>query len=221
MFEKTKERRVRQRHRGANGDMAKFASAFLEARLKGFEKDMRICLTPMQSHDRPGSTHAYFPALMNCCGMLEYLAGFFNGWTRPCGLGQLNAYAETYLPQPDYDEDAMRVLFCALRHPVAHRGIASGVWVDRHAHHKGRRITWMIHADAIHPAVQIKQQAGVLKFDPPWPCCYTHRAHVHLGRLWRDIHESVLKPKGYRDALATDLPLLKNFTRYMESMYPR
>lgn len=35
----------KQPHRGANDDMAKFASKILEYRLQGFAKDMRICLT--------------------------------------------------------------------------------------------------------------------------------------------------------------------------------
>lgn len=50
-------------HRGAGGDIAKFAPEFLKARLQGFEKDMRIYLTGRPSDDRAGLTHAYFPTL--------------------------------------------------------------------------------------------------------------------------------------------------------------
>lgn len=205
--------------RGAGGDIAKFAPEFLEARLQTFTKDMRICLTGKPSDHRAGLTHAYFPALMSCCGMLEYLASLFAGHTRPCGVAEIIAYAK-FLPKPDYSDDAIRVLFCAFRHPIAHRGIASGVWVDKHEATKGRRITWNIHADARHPALEIVEKPGVLRLDPPWDCPYTDRAHIHLGRFWRDITDSVLAPGGYRDELVSNSDLLKKFTKCMRELYP-
>jgi len=63
MTDAKNERRRRLPHRGADGDMAKFASAFLEARFEGFEKDMRICLTANAISQRRGLTaHSVFRA---------------------------------------------------------------------------------------------------------------------------------------------------------------
>lgn len=209
--------RCRLLHRGAPDDPAKFARAFLEARLKGFEKDMRICLNGIQSEDRPGLTHAYFPALTNCFGMLEYLAGLYAGKIDGLGKREVTAFAK-YLPQPDYDDEAIRILFDAFRNAVAHRGIASGVWLDPHLDMQGRRLTWKVLADTARPALDVVASHGEIKFDSPWPCPYTHRVHIHLGRLWRDIRDSV---DGYVEELVVSQVLQKKFMRCMKQLYPK
>ncbi len=206
-------------HRGANGDIEKFAPKFLEDRLRSFAKDMRICLTGTPSDDSTGPTHAYFPALMSCCGMLEYLSGLFAGHTRSCSIKEIIAYAK-FLPKPDYCDDTIRILFSAFRNAIAHHGIASGVWIDPHPAALGRRITWRIHADARRPALRIIEEAHVLRYDPPWDCRYTHRVHISLDRLWRDIRDSVLTENGYRDKLVSSPELQKKFAKCMHELYP-
>ena len=146
-------------HRGAADDQRKFAAAFLKGRLAGFEKDMRICLTGIPSEVRPGLTHAYFPALGTCCGMLEYLAGLYVGRIDGLGRREVTAYAK-YLPQPDYDPEAIRVLVDAFRNAVAHRGIASGVWIDPHQHRGERRLTWRVSADSYPPGARSRRKPG-------------------------------------------------------------
>lgn len=212
----TKDRR-KLLHRGAPNNPAQFARAFLEARLRGFEKDMCICLKGIKSDDRPGLTHAYFPALMNCCGMLEYLAGLYAGKIDKLGRKDVATFANKYLPQPDYDAEVIRVLFDAFRNAVAHRGIASGVWVDLNPGMKGRRLTWKVMADTARPAIMVVASRSEIKFDSPWPCPYTHRVHIHLGRLWRDIRDSV---DGYVDELITSKALQDKFMKCMEQLYP-
>lgn len=197
-----------------------FASKFIQYRLRGFEKDMRICLTGTPSKERAAVTHAYFPALMSCCGMLEYLARLYTGRPRAANGENLVVEYSRFLPESDYSNDTVRVLFRAFRNQIAHRGIASGVWRDEHDDHLGRRITWRIAADSQSPAVQIVHKPGVLLFDSPWECKYTHRAHIRLGRLWRDIRDSALAPNGYRDKLVSDSELLRKFTRCMQYLYP-
>ncbi|KAF0167110.1 MAG: hypothetical protein FD157_272 [Rhodocyclaceae bacterium] len=211
----TKERR-RALHRGAPNNPQQFASFFLKGRLRGFEKDMRICLTGIPSDTRQGLTHAYFPALTTCCGMLEYLAGLYAGRINGLGKREVAAYAR-YLPQPDYDDDAIRVLFDAFRNAVAHRGIASGVWVDKHPHMEGRRLTWKVLADTTRPALQIVASEGEIRYDSPWPCAYTHRVHIHLGRLWRDIRDSV---DCYLAELVASEELQGKFMQCMKQLYP-
>ena len=206
----------RKPHRGAPDNPAQFAGHFLKARLSSFEKDMGICLTGIPSGTRSGLTHAYFPALTTCCGMLEYLAGLYVGRIDGLGKKEITAYAK-YLPQPDYNAEAIRILFDAFRNAIAHRGIASGVWVDPHPATRGRRLTWKVLADSVRPALEVVAHQGVMKYDPPWPCPYSHRVHIHLGRLWRDIRSSV---DGYITDLTVNQRLQDNFMKCMKRLYP-
>lgn len=207
----------REPHRGTIGTPA-FAPRFLHARLAGFAKDMRICLTPVPSTTRRGMTHAYFPALAACCGLLEYMAGLFRGNTRAIGWPHVADWAERFLVQPDYARDTMRVLVEAVRHPVAHRGIATGVWIDRNqGPNHGRRLTWKVAADARRPSVRVVPENGSLTKDPPYPCPYTHRLQVHLRGLAVDIRRGV---ENYADAIVGDLQLQQNFDRGMRQLYP-
>ena len=207
----------RQPHRGAPNNISQFAPSFLKGRLRGFQKDMEICLKGIKSKERAGNTHAYFPALMTCCGMLEYLAGLYAGRIEGLSYKQVIPYSEKYLPQPDYDPETIRVLFTAFRNTVNHRGIASGVWVDQHPNKPGRRLTWKVKANAVRPAIVVVEEDGELIFDSPWPCKHTHRVHIHLGRLWRDIRDSV---DGYISELRESKDLQENFDKCMKKLYP-
>ena len=202
-------------HRGAS-DPADFAVKFVAARLLGFEKDMKICLTGVPATDRPGDTHAYFPALSACCGTLEYLSGLNAGRINPIGLKEILDFAE-HLPA-EYSADSVRVLYEAFRHPVAHRGIASGVWVDRNPAGKGRRLTWSITELKSRPAIDVVDHPGTLTSDPPWLCAYTHRAFIHLGSLWSDISNSA---QLYMGKLATNKKMQTRFFKCMDQLYPR
>jgi hypothetical protein len=205
-------------HRMANGNTAVFAPKFIRGRIEGFEKDMQICLTPAKRKGGAGVTHAYFPALAACCGLLEYLAGLYRGSTRGVGWQQVDNFAHRYLPQPDFNRETVRVLFDAFRHPVAHRGIASGVWVDRHrGAEAGRRLTWKVLADAKRPACEVVLEAGQLRRDPPWPCPYTHRVHIHLRSLWIDIRNAA---NAYSEEISNTPRLQANFDACMKQLYP-
>ena len=207
------------KHRGTAGDLTKFPLRFVMSRLAGFEKDIRVCLTPIPSDGHSGNTHAYFPALAACCGALEYFAGLHRGNLRGVGWPDVAEWARIYLPQPDYDRDTVRILFNAFRHPVAHRGIASGVWVDRQrgAGH-GRRLTWKVLADSRRPPCRVVAESGQLHKDPPWPCPYTHRVHIHLKGLAADIKKGATR---YGRALAGDQGLHDRFMTCMKQLYPR
>jgi|SRR6266850_3690121 len=215
----TKKRRAGL-HRGFPDNPEQFARAFVTGRLAGFTKDMRICLRGIRKrvNNRWVLTHAYFPALMSCCGMLEYLTGLYVGRTNGLGRREVTAYAIKYLPQPDYNADVIRILFDAFRNALAHRGIASGVWVDRHHATRGRRLTWKVFANATRPPIEVCVNEDVLKIDPPWPCRYTHRVHIRLGRLWLDIRNSA---NGYMADVVACQDLQKQFFQCMEELYPR
>lgn len=204
-------------HRGAAGNIAVFAVRFIDGRLEGFEKDMKICLTPMRLETSKEPTHAYLPALAACCGFIEYLSGLYRGRLNGNGWQQIAEFAAEYLPQPDYDKEAIRILFEVFRNPIAHRGIASGIWVDRNSGPgKGRRVTWQVSADAKRPACEILSRKGDLTRDPPWPCSYSHRGHIHLRSMWVDIRRAARR---YSEDLA-DPTLQAHFVSCMKHLYP-
>ena len=207
----------RAAHRGAADDIPTFAARFLAARMAGFSKDMTICLTGVPARDGSGVTHAYFPALAVCCATLEYLAGLHVGKLAGLNWKQVSVYAEAFMRQPDYNEDQVRILFEAFRNSVNHRGVASGVWVEKHHHRPIQRVTWNVHADTRHPALELVHKPGVIRFDSPWECPYTHRMQIRLGRLWRDIHDSVGR---YVAAVAAHPKLQGSFEKCMRELYP-
>lgn len=200
------------------GQHGRFASRFVRDRMAGFEKDIRICLTPAAARGRTGATHAYFPALGTCCGTLEYLAGLYRGNLRGLGAQHLAEWSGRYLRQPDYNDEAIRVLFDGFRHPVAHRGVASGVWIDRRpGPTNGDRLTWKLLAGSRRPALQVMPEAGQLQRDPPWACTYTHRLHIYLRSLAVDIRRGAA---AYARDLEHDAQLQTHFMRCMEQLYP-
>jgi hypothetical protein len=207
-----------QSHRGAAANISEFAVRFIDGRLAGFEKDMSICLTAIELPTGAGKTHAYFPALAACCGMLEYMTALYWGNTRNIGWQQVTEWASRYLPQPDYDHDTIRIFFEAFRHSVAHRGIASGVWVERLKGRVPRRVTWRVHANSKRPACRLVVEDGELKRDPPWSCRYTHRMHIHLKRLQLDLHSGAER---YREAICGDAKLQSRFEECMKQLYPK
>jgi hypothetical protein len=206
-------------HRGLGNGAATFAERFILDRIAGFEKDIDICLTPVPSKTRRGLTHAYFPALASCCGTLEYLAGLYKGARLDTiGWRDVSTWAQRFLPQPDYAEDTVRVFVEAFRNSIAHRGIASGVWIDRKpGAGYGRRFTWKVLADSRRPAIAFIDEIKTLRNDPPWPCPYTHRAHIHLRSLSIDIRKGAM---AYAKEAREDQKLNQKFFACMKELYP-
>lgn len=209
-------------YRGSGGDLLVFAPRFIADRMKGFEKDIRICLTPVPATHRAGQTHAYFPALAACCGAIEYLGALSIGNPIPIrkGLsrGHIQKFAHRYMAQPDYDGEAIRILWDVFRNGTAHHGITSGVWIDQHADQAGRRLTWAIDERTVRPAVEVRKKVGTLTAHPPWDCPHTHVATVRLGQLALDI-------RGAADCLVADIEAggkaLDRFRTAMEVLYPK
>lgn len=179
---------------------------------------MGICLRGIRKTKSNEWTHAYFPALMTCCSMLEYLAGLHAGRLDGLGTRDILAFSRKYLNQAKYGDEVVRILFDAFRNAVAHRGIATGIWVDHHPATGGRRLTWKVSATKQGVPLEVVQEAGTLLMDPPWPCPYTHRVHIRLGRLWRDIAASA---RSYAADIRRSAQLQENFTRCMLRLYPR
>lgn len=214
-------RRTKSRYRGSGGDLQVFAPRFIEGRMQGFEKDMSICLAGIPTSEGGGLTHAYFPALAACCGAIEYLGALSVGQRNPIlrGLSRthITDFARRYLPQPDYDAEAVRILWDLFRNGTAHHGITSGVWVDHHPAMNGRRLTWSITEKTGRPALSVQPKAGTLDRDPPWDTTYTHVATLMLGQVASDVIEAAGR-------LAAEIALggepLNRFRVAMEALYP-
>lgn len=182
---------------------------------------MTICLASRRLDDGKGFVHAYFPALVTCCGFLELFANLYSGDSKvqKQRYDRLEAYSR-FLPGNCYTRDNLEVLYKALRNPIAHHGVASGLHEETSQQSQRRRITWMITADTQNPALKLLAKSGTLKNDPPKDRQYSHRMCVRLGRLWRDIYDSVDMPKGYRGAVLSDPAQLKKFHRCIDQIFP-
>lgn len=183
--------------------------------MAGFKKDIDICLAGAAADSSGRITYAYLPALMSCCATLEYLADLFLGRNNSLSKGDIQQYANRFMPQPDYDTEAIRILWELFRNGVAHHGITSGVWKDMKPANLGRRLTWDIVCEEGR-AIEVRAQAGKLMVHPPWPTSYTHRAIIRLPALSRDVAMSA-----ELFIQAFDEPMLANFYRVMRKLYPK
>lgn len=197
--------------------IAVFAPEFVLNRMIGFDKDMSICLTSIPHPTEQKTTVAFFPALGLCCATIDYLSSLFTGRIdNGPHVSDIVSYAQKYLPQPDFNDDVIRVLLNSLRHSIAHQGIAKRVWVDKHHGRPVRRIAWEVSDGAQRPSVEIVEQPGEVSHSP-WPCHHTHLTHVHLRRLVLDIRRSAT---AYARDLHTSPALVRNFTKCMKVLYP-
>ncbi len=215
---KLKPRPPRLPSMGSGGDPAKYANAYLDERLWQLEKDMTVMLAGRRADNGKGFDHAYFPALVTCCGMLELFANLHGGDSKNNRRrdDRLERYRK-FLPGNSYSADRLKVLYQFLRNSIAHHGIAAGVFKDK----SGRRITWKLTADTRRPTIELIKENGKLRNDPFKPCSYTHRLHVRLGRYWRDIRQSVEASAGYRNVLNSDPESLKKFHRCINQIFPQ
>lgn len=197
-------------------DPDRFGPWFVRERMIGFQKDLEICLTARPHPTENRTTVAFSPALGTCCGTLDFLSCLYHGRLgKQINVDLIAAYSRRYLPQPDYNKDAVRMLFSKMfRHAVAHRGIVSGVFPDQAS---GRRYAWKLDTTKASPAVSVEAESGE-DDRGPWSCRHTHRALIHLGRLWRDIRDSAYS---YADDLPSNTMLNERFLRCMEYLYPK
>jgi hypothetical protein len=201
--------------------MPAFAKHFVAARMAGFTKDMRICFTGVPAEHRKGDTHAYFPALAACCATLEYLTALSLGARRAFRDGltknDIATFAQEHMHPHEYDQEVVRILWLLFRNAVAHRGITTGVWVDNHVNHQGRRLGWRIGVSSGRPAIEVVPMARTITKDAPWPCATTHIANVRLGQLARDIRGAARRLSANIEA---DPAAATRFHQAMTHLYP-
>lgn len=214
-----KNRRI-EIHRNAAKDRALYAERFLKGRLKGFKKDIEICTKGYMISGKKSKTHAYMPALITCISYLEYMATLFTGNIQKLtAQSKVNQYSRKFLDQNIYSKEDIRILYKVFRNPIAHRGIPSGVIID-HKDNEKRRITWKIYVRPEKSAISIQKKKGILQRDPPWDVPFNYRGIISIGRLWRDLIESVEGESGFIDCLKKDNIRLNNFFKIMKKLYP-
>jgi len=95
----------------------RFARSFIEHRLYGFRKDIRVCLRSDPSTNK----HAYFPALITCIGMLELMSGLYTGDIRNADtLKRIIYFRSLFMDKTIYSPLIMKVLYSVMRHKIAH-----------------------------------------------------------------------------------------------------
>ena len=203
--------------------LARFADYFLTHRMKGFAKDIAICLTGRPREDDPNvNTHAYFPALMTCCGTLELLGSLHHGDAHHSDAKWVARYCKDFMVRPeDYTKQTIILLLEVVRHGTAHLGIAKAVAQPRCGEYRDKRITWTVWEGACQPNVHLRREPDILDSElRPWKCDFEYRLSVHLQGLFEDIRDSVLRPGRYRDTVMTDAKLLEKFEAAAKHIYP-
>lgn len=202
---------------------AVLADKFLTHRISMFDKDMQICLTGIPRKDDPSiDTHAYFPALMACCGFLDLLGSLYKGDAKRSKTSWVVNYCQRFMANPDdYCNDNIVLLFEVVRHGAAHLGVGKGVVIPKYGTDDNKRITWTIDEHPGSPAIRLESDTGVvLKPTLPWCCPYDHRLHAYLPTLQADIRDSVLRTGGYRESVMADHEPLGKFKQAMKDIYP-
>jgi hypothetical protein len=207
---------------GIDPRLTSYAEEYLTRRLRGFGKDIKICLAGIPRDNQPDrDTHAYFPALITCCAMLELLGSLYKGKPKSTDINRVTKYCAAFMPQPDYSTGNIDLLFYVLRHPTAHLSTGSGVRIPKEGVHRDKRITFYIDEQPGVPAINLKPKSGeVTRTGRYWSCPFDHVLCVYLPSLQKDIHDSVVAPGKYRDTLLASDDLLGNFLKCMKEIFP-
>jgi len=199
-----------------------FARKFTHGHVKRFRKDISICLTGRRKIGQKGNyTHAYFPALMACVGILDLFSGLHAGDIEHHGLSELQKYARRFLPS--YNEEAIAVLYNCFRHKVAHLGHPYPVFDTRtkKKDFTGERklVGWQVNATRRKPALLLKKldQPKAIKSAPrKWNVSYDHAMHVSVRQFASDIVESI---SGYLAYVRNDTGAKRRFEKCMNQYF--
>src|SRR5262249_55540268 len=96
------------------GGVVRFAKIFTQRRLKGFKKDVRVCLLGTGSPER-----AFMPMLSNTIALLDLYSGLYHRHLRGQNEVHLVRYLKAFGPRK-YDEYLITLLYIVFRHKLAH-----------------------------------------------------------------------------------------------------
>lgn len=222
-----------------DGDWPCFARRFLRERIASARKDLDICLTGQRHPSGKGTTHAYFPALMVCMGLLELLSGLHDGNLEKLEFRTVGRFREKFLKTTTrvagvYDDSRLLgLLIAGFRHKVAHLAHPYIVFDTRRTTNRHIRsllephicVAWEIkkgRSDDCALSLVGKQGRHVETHETPWPVPYNAVFKVSLSALFADVCRACLDPhNGYLTHLVSSDEAMTRFRCCMEQFFPR
>jgi hypothetical protein len=200
-------------------ELTRFAGVFLREMLGSFRKDLAICMKADRTRH-----HAYFPALITCIGVLDFLSGLYAGNIERHGLKELKAYIATFFVNKAQYED-LDLLYIMFRHKIAHIGYPYTVTdtaLDKRLPGPHRRITWKVYADNRKRPIELiyHEPRPLKKSIRPWDVSYDTRILVSIKRLQADIVKSIYGRSGYLHHLKSDRIAREHFAKCMVVYFP-
>lgn len=195
----------------------RFAKIFVRRRLKGFKKDIDICLKPDEN-----KSHAYMPALMACFSLLDLFSGLYAGQMSGHNHEQLIKYMRDFAPPNRYDDYCLKVAYVGFRHTLAHLShpyFVLNTGKDNRLKQKQMLLTWTISEEENDPPIELitLQKPKKIKRQPtPWALSYDHRIHISIPSLARDTVDTAPR---YLAKLEHDEDLQVKFRKCMCEFY--
>jgi len=209
-------------------DVVAFADQFIPARIRFFEKDMRICLRTYHTRlDPKTATHAYFPALMMCLANLDMMGQMQVG-QYSAGTKGVKKFITDFMDTSVYTDQKIDLLWECFRHKVAHLAHPQYVFDTRlrkNWHHKHMRITWFIdekkkivHEATTYPHLFLRQRKRKISSLPrPYNVPYDHIVYISLVQLKKDIQAGM---QAYLKKLKVDIGLQTKFEVIIRNFFP-
>ena len=194
----------------------RFARIFVRRRLKGFKKDINICLAGGPNDDK-----AFMPALMATISLLDLLSGLYAGRVEGHNDVEFVDFFKTFMPGR-YNEYELKVLYIAFRHKLAHLSHPYFVLntVRRAKLNKQPMLlAWAISSDAHEPPIKIRKlpRSRLVRGQPvPWKTRMDHVIDISIRTLAED---AIKVAAAYIKRLQSDPDLWKKFKDCMPEFY--
>lgn len=195
----------------------RFAKIFLRRRLKGFKKDIAICLKADEDN-----SHAYMPGLMACFSLLDFLSGLYAGKVNGHNHEQLIKYMKVFAPPNRYKDYHLKLAYVAFRHTLAHLShpyFVLNTKNDKRLQEQKMLLTWTISEEAHDPPIRLitfPTPMRIRKQPTPWKLSYDHRIYISIRTLADDTMDTAPK---YLAKLKQDAKLKDNFRKCMHEFY--
>ena len=197
--------------------VVRFAKIFLRRRVRGFKKDIGICLTA----DARGN-HAFMPGLMTCLSFLDLLSGLYAGNVRSQGLEHFLRFMNAFASAQRYQDYNLRILYVAFRHKLAHLGqpiFVLNTANDTRLKQQSLRLTWRISSDAHEPPLRLTKlrRSRLIRNQPiPWRMRVDHYMLISIRTLAGD---AIDMSRAYLERLEAEPDLWKGFQSCMREFY--
>jgi hypothetical protein len=205
-------------HFKSREDVVRFARIFIRRRVKGFEKDINICLTP----NAQGS-HAYMPGLMTCFALLDLLSGLYFGKLDRNNHVEFTRLFRELMPGR-YDEYELKALYVAIRHKLAHFShpyFVLNTALEPRLKERPMLLSWTISEEAANPPLQIVKfrRSRLARVQPvPWKTRVDHRIEISIRSLADD---AIALARTYTKKLESAPHLWEKFRDCMSEFYQR